>query len=114
MYTSVEVNQDDDDEDVPIPPFILWLTSDKNSGDFFLKVDRKTMFVSSYRDRNNGKVPHALIQALELLFKFQWVGQLKYHPYLTKVYKLIEVMYGLDSVKKTPSLQKLVNAIRGQ
>lgn len=65
----------------PIFPFLLWTTSDFESGKIFLKIDKKSFLVADCAVDND-----ALVRAFELSVKAHHVFLLEYHPYLKSVY----------------------------
>lgn len=91
----------------PIFPFLLWTTSDFESGKIFLKIDKKSFLVADCAVDND-----ALVRAFELSVKAHHVFLLEYHPYLKSVYEYVEYLLGIKTAPVN-SVVKFVSAIRG-
>lgn len=108
MYVSLEAQSCEKNDWQPVAPYLLWLSNDKKSGDFYLKIDRKSLFVSSYQD---GMSPHPLLKAMDILFKSHFVFNCRYHDYLLNFYSFLESIHGL-TVGNSPTVQKFKNSLR--
>lgn len=104
-YVSVETHPILSEQESPIFPYLLWLTSDLETGLLYLKIDRQSFLINQSLDQDS------LIKAFDIFIKAHHVFNLKYHPYLrTTVFDYFEYLYGI----KTPvtSVTRFITALK--
>lgn len=97
------------DTPVPIFPFLLWTTNDRDTGKLYLKIDRKSFLVGTLAANcDKGAI---VLQAFSLAMKAHYVFNLTYHPYLRAVFNYFECLSGLNEAP-LGSVSKLNAALR--
>lgn len=106
-YQSIEVPRGDTDDVRPIQPYILWVSSDRLTGPFYIKIDRKLCIPV---DPKEGE--EAILTAVEILFKAHTVFNLQYHPYLELFFNLVECISKVKGAKPKPSVASILRILR--
>lgn len=77
-------------------PYILWLTNDLNTGQFYIKVEGHTLHLGG-----------DFLPAFERLLKFHFVFDTSYETNLTSFWEIIEYMSGMDVVLTATQIEFL-------
>lgn len=88
---------------------MLWSTSDKKSGNLYLKIDRKTIRVAAFDSSKSLENP--VLKAVSVAVKAAHVFNLEYHPQLRFVFNFLEYLMCLNVTTAT-SVSTFVAALR--
>ena len=106
-YQSIEVPKGDTLDVCPIPPFVVFISSNRADGQFHLKIDR---FINIHIAA--ATVDLACLRSMELLTMSHHLFNLGYHTYMLNVFSYFEYLMNVKTSSVPVCVAKLLRAVR--